>query len=118
MNKKELGFSGEDKACSFLLSNKIKILDRNYRFHKAGEIDLIGRDGEYLVFFEVKLRTGKSKGSASEAVTFSKQRQICKVASYYMYEHKFKSDTPVRFDVIAIDGDEINWFKNAFDYVG
>ena len=118
MNKKELGANGEDKAYNYLLLNKIKILDRNYRFHKAGEIDLIGRDGEYLVFFEVKLRTGKTKGSASEAVTFAKQKQICKVAAYYMYEHKFKADTPVRFDVIAIDGDEITWYKNAFDYVG
>jgi len=118
MNKRSVGNRGEDRAYDFLLQNGIDILERNYRFHKTGEIDLIGRDGEYLVFFEVKYREGANKGRASEAVTFAKQRQISKVAVSYLYVKKFPMETPVRFDVIAIDGDEIKWHKNAFEYVG
>jgi len=85
---------------------------------KTGEIDLIGVDGDYLVFFEVKYRAGDSKGMASEAVNFAKMRQISKVAERYLYTHGLYSERAVRFDVIAIDGDEIEWYKNAFDYVG
>ena len=118
MNKRSVGNEGEDRAYDFLLKNKITVLERNYRFHKTGEIDLIGKDGEYLVFFEVKYRAFSNKGTASEAVTFAKQKQISNVAVSYLYQKRYPMDTPVRFDVIAIDGDKINWYKNAFDFVG
>ena len=80
---------------------------------------MIGYDGEYLVFFEVKYRRSASgRGSAAEAVGITKQKKICRVSDYYRLIHKCPSDMPIRYDVIAIDGDEIQWFRNAFAYYG
>ena len=87
----------------------------SFRF---GEIDIIGYDREYLIFFEVKYRQGDSMGSAVEAVEYRKQQKICRVSDYYRMIHHCPTDTPVRFDVIAIDGDSIRWIRNAFDYCG
>ena len=83
-----------------------------------GEIDIIGWDNGYLVFFEVKKRAGNGMSKASYAVNYTKQKQICKTALGYLTCKGFPMDTAIRFDVIAIDGEEINWYKNAFAYVG
>lgn len=91
--------------------------EQNFRC-RQGEIDLIGYDGEYLVFFEVKYRSGNSKGSAGEAVGFMKQKKICRVADYYRMLHHCAEDTPIRFDVVAVEEGRVEWIKNAFDYVG
>lgn len=63
--------------------------ERNFRRGRNGEIDIIGRDGKYLVFVEVKYRSGDEKGNAAEAVTTAKQRTICRVADYYRYLHHY-----------------------------
>lgn len=118
MNKRDVGSEKEEQACSFLLSNNVKILERNFRYHKMGEIDIIGRDKEYLVFFEVKYRKSDSRGNASMAVNYSKQRQISKTALGYITLKRLSLNTPFRFDVIAIDGDKIEWIKNAFEFMG
>ncbi|MCR5208880.1 MAG: YraN family protein [Lachnospiraceae bacterium] len=107
----------EDKAVSFLEEKGCRILERNYR-NRAGEIDIIGKDGQCLVFFEVKARINQNSGYAAEAVTRSKQRKICKVSDHYRTEMGIREDTQIRFDVIAVDGNEISWIKNAFDYIG
>ena len=117
MNKREKGAQKEEQVCAYLLSKGIKIAERNFRC-RQGEIDIIGFDGEYLVFFEVKYRSSRGMGSAAEAVGFTKQRKICRVADYYRMIHRFGDDTPVRFDVIAIDGKNLRWIKNAFYYIG
>ena len=83
----------------------MRILERNFRRGRNGEIDIIGRDGKYLVFVEVKYRSGDEKGNAAEAVTTAKQRTICRVADYYRYLHHYGEDTWVRYDVVAIQGD-------------
>ena len=75
--------------------------------------DIIGYEKEYLVFFEVKYRKNDFRGNAAEAVGFGKQRKICRVSDYYRMIHGCPSDTPVRFDVIAIDGGRIEWIRNA-----
>ena len=80
-------------------------------------MDIIGEGGGWRVFFEVKYRSGKSRGSAAEAVGFAKQRKICRVADYYRVIHHCPEDTPIRFDVVAVDGEEMNWIKGAFDYI-
>lgn len=115
MNTREIGARKEEIACSFLVKNGVTIRERNFRC-KQGEIDIIGYDGEYLVFFEVKYRKDASKGSALEAVGYGKQQKICKVSDYYRMIHHCPFDTPVRYDVIAIDGEEIQWIQNAFEY--
>lgn len=90
-------------------------MERNFR-NRFGEIDIIGFDGAYLVFFEVKYRTNDKKGSPAEAVSFKKRHTICKVADFYRMKHGISEFAPMRFDVIGICGDEIQWFRNAFVY--
>lgn len=116
MNNRKLGEYNEDWAARFLENEGVKIIERNFRFHKMGEIDLIGIDGEYLVFVEVKYRKTAGAGYAAEAVNYKKIKQICKIADYYRVFRKISPDTSVRFDVVAMDGKNINWIKNAFPY--
>lgn len=122
MDTKKLGNAGEDLAVRFLEEAGHEILDRNYRI-RNGEIDIISREKqekdrfgitEYLVFTEVKTRSGKNAGDPYEAVGREKQRKILKAAERYLYEKKLPVDTPVRFDVISIVKEEITWYKNAY----
>lgn len=115
MNTRKIGTEKEEIACSFLTQKGVKIQERNFRC-RQGEIDIIGYDGDYLVFFEVKYRKNTSKGSALEAVTYGKQQKICKVSDYYRMIHHCSFDTPIRYDVIAIEGEQIQWIQNAFEY--
>ncbi len=113
-----LGRSGEEIAVAFLSRARYKILERNYRT-KCGEVDIIARDGKTLVFIEVKTRTNVSYGCPQLAVTQFKQKQISKAALVYVAANKL-SDSPARFDVIAIsladdEKAEIDHIKNAFD---
>ena len=116
MNTRKQGALKEEQVCAYLLSRGVRIKEQNFRC-RQGEIDLIGYDGEYLVFFEVKYRSSKSKGSAAEAVGYAKQKRICRVADYYRVLHHCMENTPIRFDVVAIDGDKVTWLKNAFYYL-
>ena len=117
MNKRKLGTEKEEAACGYLEQNGVRIAERNFRC-RQGEIDIIGYDGEYLVFFEVKYRKNDAKGSASQAVGVRKQQKICSVSDYYRMIHRCPDNTPIRFDVIAIDNDKIEWLQNAFPYYG
>lgn len=117
MNTRNIGTGKEKTACEYLEKNGIKIIERNFRC-KLGEIDVIGSDGAYLIFFEIKYRKNDTKGYAPEAVGYKKQKRICKVSDYYRMIHGCPADTPIRFDVVAIDGAHIEWFRNAFFYMG
>ena len=72
VNTRKQGAQKEEQVCACLLSRGIRICERNFRC-RQGEIDIIGYDGEYLVFFEVKYRSSDRKGSAAEAVGYAKQ---------------------------------------------
>ena len=115
-NKRKLGGSYEDQAASFLQKQGLLILEHNFRC-KRGEIDLIARDGRYLVFVEVKYRGFKCTGSALEAVDLHKQRMICKAAEYYLLTKCHSFEVPCRFDVVGFDGEQIHWIQDAFDFV-
>ncbi|MCF8055362.1 MAG: YraN family protein [Desulfocapsa sp.] len=95
-----LGKHGEDLAADHLLGRGFEIIVRNYR-QKTGEIDIIARDRECLVFVEVKTRKNTRFGQPFEAVTKKKQSQICRVALDYMNRNKLLNH-PARFDVISI----------------
>jgi len=114
-NKRTTGTKYEQRARAFLEENGVKILEQNFR-NRFGEIDLIGRDGEYLVFFEVKYRKDDKCGSPAEAVTYQKQKTICKVSDFYRVKMGIGEFSPMRYDVISICGEELHWIKNAFDY--
>ena len=116
MNTRKKGAEYEQNAAEYLCRHNVKILEYNYR-NRKGEIDLIGKDGEYTVFFEVKYRKNDSKGSPAEAVNYSKQRNICKVADYYRLTHNMGDFTPIRYDVVGICGEEITWYQNAFEHI-
>lgn len=116
MNTRKKGAQKEEQVCACLLSMGVRVVEKNFRC-RQGEIDIIGHDGEYLVFFEVKYRSSASRGRAAEAVGAAKQRRICRVADYYRVIHHCSESTPIRFDVVAIDGDRFSWIKNAFYYV-
>lgn len=112
-NKRLVGSRYEKMAADFLTKQGVVIVERNYRC-RHGEIDLIVRDGRYLVFTEVKYRSSNKKGAPAEAVDDHKQQKILQTARYYLYSRRYREDTPCRFDVVTILGDEIRWIKNAF----
>ncbi len=116
MNTRKKGAEYEQKALEYLEKQGVHILESNYR-NRQGEIDVIGKDAEYLVFFEVKYRKDNLKGNPEEAVNYGKQRKICRVADYYRMSHKIGDFEPVRYDVIAICGNELKWYKNAFEHI-
>ncbi len=99
-SRQNLGKIGEDIAADFLSKNGYTILTRNYRCC-LGEIDIIAKIREVLVFIEVKTRMGDAYGSPAAAVTLRKQRQISKTAQYYLAERNL-FDAPARFDVVSI----------------
>lgn len=112
-NKRRVGNQKEELAVNFLLEQGMQILERNY-FFSGGELDIIAKDKEYLVFVEVKYRKNTGYGFPSEAVTATKQKKMILGAKKYMYERRIAYDTPCRFDVISICGEEINRIENAF----
>lgn len=116
MNTRKTGAQKEQQVCAYLISEGVNITERNFRV-RQGEIDAIGYDDGCLVFFEIKYRSGSGKGSAAEAVGYAKQKRICRVADYYRMVHHCAEDTPVRFDVVAMDGEKITWIRNAFYYI-
>ncbi len=102
-----------ERAVGYYLEQQgYQILEYNYRC-KIGEIDLIARDGEYLVFVEVKYRRDQGKGDPLEAVDRKKQRKICRCAGYYLLEHHL-GKIPCRFDVAGIEAHRIVLLKDAF----
>ena len=117
-SRKATGRSGEDLAALYLEQQGYTILERNYRL-RIGEVDIIARDGEYLVFIEVKTRRSNRFGSPFEAVDVRKQKKIFQLAAAYLQG----KELPVRFDVVAVhlneqgvrkQGVRIEILKNAF----
>ena len=114
MNKREIGARYEERASVYLEQQGYRIIEKNYRC-RIGEIDLIAEDREYLVFVEVKYRSGTVYGQGLEHVDRRKQQVIGKVAAYYFTAHRF-SDRLCRFDIVSIDGaGDILHFENAFE---
>ena len=113
----DLGELGERLALKKIRRLGYKCLARNYRC-PLGEIDLIAKDGDCLVFIEIKTRKGRSSGYAKEAVDQRKMRQISKVALAYMKAHNCV-DVKSRFDVVAVnimgEREEIEVIPNAFE---
>ena len=117
---KEIGNFGEDTASKYLEESGYVILDRNFRC-RSGEIDIIARDGDYIVFIEVKTRRGSFYGTPGEAVNELKQHKIIRVSEAYIMKKKlFNCD--FRFDVIEIIVDKaknasIKLIKDAFQVI-
>lgn len=117
MNTREKGKEYEDLAAAYLEEKGYEILERNFRC-RAGEIDLVARQGACLVFVEVKYRKTGGFGEASLAVDRTKQRRLSRAAAVYLLEKGFSPETPCRFDVISVTGEERKHYINAFDFTG
>ncbi|MCR4693343.1 MAG: YraN family protein [Firmicutes bacterium] len=118
MTTKQIGDFGETEACKYLESKNIKVLKRNYH-ERGGEIDIIAKDEETIVFAEVKTRISQNYGTPAEFVDYKKQEKIIKTAISYLGS----DDIDMRFDVIevmykkdknALLVTEINHIKGAF----
>lgn len=123
-NTLELGKSAENQALHFLESQGLILIENNFRC-KCGEIDIVMRDVDMIVFIEVRYRRDIRYGSGAETVGRKKQRKIIASASYYLQRNKKFAKQPCRFDVIsmsaamssknAVNGsDNIEWIANAF----
>jgi putative endonuclease len=112
-----LGSYGEELALKKIKKLGYKKIIRNYRC-PLGEVDLVARDGDCLVFIEIKTRKGKSVAYAKEAVDARKRRQLSKVALSYMKSNQC-NDVKARFDVVAITIDQgqtnIEVIQDAFE---
>jgi putative endonuclease len=117
MESYKLGQAGEETAERYLKQRGYEIIERNYR-SQQGEIDLIAREGDFLVFVEVKSYSFRSVGSPAGAVRKSKRESVIHAAQTYIYKQQIK-DTYCRFDVLTIyrrlDGSRaIELYRNAF----
>lgn len=114
-SNRKTGAEKEELAVSYLEKRGFAVRERNFR-SRQGEIDIVGLDGEYLVFLEVKYRKNKSFDGALAAVGDKKKHRICRTADYYRYVRHIPQETPVRYDVLGIQGEEMLWIKNAFPH--
>jgi len=111
MNKRKIGSLAEDKAEEFLLAKGYQIVTRNFQT-RFGEIDLIVKKDNVIVFVEVRYRKNDLFGSPFESISSKKIKSICKTALFYpVLENQDR-----RFDVIAIIGEKIEHLSNAFDF--
>lgn len=110
-----LGTAAEDLALCYLEAQGLTLVMRNFRC-RAGELDLIMREGENLVFVEVRSRRYTRYGTPAESVTHTKQQKLLRAAAFYLQRQRL--DPPCRFDVVAIlrSGGEpnIEWIRDAF----
>lgn len=112
MTKRDAGTVGESKAEAYLRRRGLRILERNFTL-RIGEIDLIAQDGDTLVFVEVRSRADATFGSAVRAVGPLKRRQVSRVAAAYI-AWRAPASAAVRFDVVAITGDDVEWIRDAW----
>lgn len=116
MNRRKVGKEMEEKAVRYLKEQGYKILAQNY-WTRFAELDIIATDGVYLCFIEIKYRKNSKYEAPAGVITIQKMKRMGKAAQFYLKEKRILPDTPMRFDVLFILGEEITWVKNAFDYV-
>ena len=101
MNKRAIGKAGEDAAFNYLTDQGYRIIFRNFRFSRYGEIDLIAEKSGTICFIEVKARAGTGFGTPAEAVSYEKRKNIVAVANHFLRTGDY-SDFKLRIDVIEV----------------
>ena len=115
---KAVGDAAESLALRWLQARGLQLVQRNYQVAfgphaRGGEIDLVMRDTTgTLVFVEVRARAGRAQGGAAASVTWAKQRSIVLAAQHFLM--RLPVPPPCRFDVVAVDGDDVVWLQAAF----
>lgn len=122
INKRKIGTIGEEIAVEYLEKNNYKILEKNFRYKRLGEIDIISWESDNICFIEVKTRSTLKYGLPRESVNFKKQKNIRRLAQIYINGHNMHDKT-IRFDVVEIYIEkcqdkiilkEVKLIKNAF----
>ena len=119
LTTKARGEEGEDRALAHLLRAGLTLVARNYRVaagprSRGGEIDLIVRERDgTLVFVEVRQRAAGARVGAAASVSSTKRRRLVFAAQHYL--NRLTALPPCRFDVVAIDGERLEWLRAAFD---
>lgn len=111
--RKKIGDLAEQKACEYLQAHGLKLIIKNYRC-VYGEVDLIMRDDQDIVFIEVRSRTNTGYGSAIESINKNKQKKIMGTSIRFLQQRNWLNKVNSRFDVIGIHHDSIEWIKDAF----
>ena len=112
MSTQQLGNDAEDRALSYLVSQGLDLLSRNFSCRR-GEIDLVMQDDNCVVFVEVRMRNHPDYGSGADTVTVGKMRKLAVTAEHFLQQHPIPGNLDCRFDVISID-DKLDWIQNAF----
>jgi putative endonuclease len=113
---KQAGDAAEDRALAHLRAAGLRLVERNYRTpgRGGGEVDLVLREADgTLVFVEVRRRTRAEFGGAAASVGAIKRGRIIRAARHFLLRHP--SPPPCRFDVVAVDGNHLQWLRAAFD---
>jgi putative endonuclease len=110
---KAIGDAGEAAAADHLVAQGLRVLARNFRV-KGGEIDLVCRDGDTTVFVEVRRRARADFGGAAWSITPAKQKRLVLAARHWLARHGNYYDGACRFDCVLIDGERLEWLKDAF----
>ncbi len=106
------GGQAEEQAARFLAAQGLAILERNYRT-RLGEIDLIARDGDTLVFVEVRRRENAHFGGAAGSIDWKKRRRLASAARHFLA--RLGTEPPCRFDVVALGEGRCAWLRAAFE---
>lgn len=109
---RQRGAEAEQQAEAYLEQHGLRVVARNYRTPR-GELDLVMRDGETLVFIEVRYRKNAGFGGAAESVHRAKQQRVIAAAQHYLQRHRL-TQSACRFDVALLGRDKIEWIKDAF----
>jgi putative endonuclease len=116
LTTKQSGDAAEDQALRHLQRAGLRLMERNYRTpgRGGGEIDLIMREPDgTTVFVEVRARKNNTHGGAAASISAIKQRRIVFAARHYLM--RLREPPPCRFDVVVMDGQDIEWVRAAFD---
>lgn len=113
MDRQQIGRAAEDAAVTFVESQGLLVLLRNFR-RRTGELDIVALDMDTLVIVEVRTRSSNAYGGAAASVDFRKQVKLRRTAALLLQRRKDLAGLRVRFDVLAMSPAGIDWIKHAF----
>lgn len=115
---RQVGAQWEDAALAHLQRSGLSLLDRNFNC-RYGELDLVARDRDVIVFVEVRFRSTSSRGDGAQSVGPSKRAKLVRAAQVYLQARPQLAASPCRFDVVACAGTpqqpQIEWTRSAFE---
>ncbi|MFZ5722346.1 MAG: YraN family protein [Pseudomonadota bacterium] len=112
-SRRERGIAGELQARQYLEARGLHCLDAGWRC-RLGELDLVMRDRDVLVFVEVRTRREHNTVDALASIDHGKQRRFVRAARAWLASHPQAAELPARFDIVAIDGAAVRWLSDAF----